>query len=431
MFSLCTLRLCEKFLVLLVCGSVLTAAPTFYRDVLPILQNRCQECHRPGEVAPMPFLTYRQTRPWAKAIREAVLLKKMPPWFAEPGYGPFSNDRSLSQPEIDTLVHWTESGAAEGSVKDSPPPRPWVTGWNIAKPDAVLTMPHPFPIPATGQLDYQYIVLPGGFTEDKWVEAAEMRPGNRSVVHHAVVYIREPGSTWLHDAKPGIPYVPPGRTSHDRLVAGITPSEILLVYSPGNVPEQWPPGLAKLIKAGSDLVLETHYTPNGKATVDRSTLGMVFARTPPTQRVMTLQMGNDQFTIPPGHPHYAVSVRGTLPNDALLLGYFPHMHLRGQSFEYNIVEPDRGRRTLLRVNPYNFYWQLFYRLAKPLPLKAGTDLEFLGYFDNSRRNPNNPDPDEAVRFGPQSWEEMMIGFFDVAVDPHMDKQAFFLRPTPQ
>ncbi|MBI2679662.1 MAG: thiol-disulfide isomerase [Candidatus Solibacter usitatus] len=379
----------------------------------------------------MAFLTYRQTRPWAKAIRESVLLKKMPPWFAEPGYGPFSNDRSLSQPEIDTLVHWAESGAPEGNVKESPPARPWVNGWNIAAPDAVLTMPRPFPIPASGELDYQYIVLPGGFSEDQWVEAAEMRPGNRSVVHHAVVYVREPGSTWLRDAKPGVPYVPPGQTPRERLVAGITTSEILLVYSPGNVPEQWPPGLAKLIKAGSDLVLETHYTPNGHATSDRSKLGLVFARTPPSQRVMTLQMGNDRFLIPPGHPHYAVSVRGTLPNDATLLGYFPHMHLRGQSFEYNLVERGSARRPLLRVTPYNFYWQLFYRLATPLPLKAGTELEFVGYFDNSRRNPNNPDPEEAVRFGPQSREEMMIGFFDVAVDPHMDKAAFFLRPGTQ
>jgi hypothetical protein len=431
MFSLCTLRLCVKFFFLLLSGSAFAAGPTFYRDVLPILQKRCQECHRPGEVAPMAFLTYRQTRPWAKAIREAVLLKKMPPWFAEPGYGPFSNDRSLSQPEIDTLVGWADSGAREGNIKDRPPSHPWVNGWNIATPDTVLEMPRPFPIPASGELPYQYIVLPGGFTEDKWVEAAEMRPGNRSVVHHAVVYIREPGSTWLREAKPGVPYVPPGQTPRERLVAGITTSEILLVYSPGNVPEQWPPGLAKLIKAGSDLVLETHYTPNGHATVDRSKLGMVFARSAPSRRVMTLQMGNDHFVIPPGHPHYAVSVRGTLPNDATLLGYFPHMHLRGQSFEYNIVEPDGGRRTLLRVNPYNFYWQLFYRLAQPLPLKARTELEFVGYFDNSRRNPNNPDAEEPVRFGPQSWEEMMIGFFDVAVDPHMDKTAFFLRAPTQ
>jgi hypothetical protein len=401
--------------------------PNFNRDVLPILQKRCQQCHRPGEVAPMAFLTYRETRPWAKAIREAVLLKKMPPWFAEPGYGPFANDRSLSKEEIDTLVRWAGTGAREGDVKDLPPPRPWVSGWNIAPPDAVLEMPRAFPVPASGAVDYQYIVVPTGFTQDKWVEMAELRPGNRAVVHHAVVYIREPGSAWLSHATPGIPYTPPGRTPRERLLAGSTTSDILLVYSPGNVPEKWPRGLAKLVKAGSDLVFQMHYTPNGRAARDRTSLGLVFARTAPERRVITLQMGDDRFVIPPQHPNYRVAVWGTLPNDATLLGFFPHMHLRGKSFEYNLVEPGGRRRTLLRVSPYNFYWQLSYRLAGPLPLKAGTELECVAYFDNSRNNPNNPDPQEAVHFGPQSWEEMMIGFFDVAVDPKTNKADYFIR----
>jgi hypothetical protein len=256
---------------------------------------------------------------------------------------------------------------------------------------------------------------------------AELRPSNRAVVHHAVVYIREPGSSWLHDATPGFPYIPPGRTPRERLLNGATTSDVLLVYSPGSLAENWGPAMGKLIKAGSDLVLQMHYTTNGHATSDQSRLGLVFARAAPKQRVITLQLGDDRFVIPPGHPHYRVAAWGTVPNDTTLLSFFPHMHLRGSSFEYNIVEPDGHRRTLLRVNPYSFYWQLSYRLAQPLPLQAGTKLECVAYFDNSRNNPNNPDPEEAVRFGPQSREEMMIGFFDVAVDHRVDKVEFFIR----
>jgi len=401
--------------------------PTFYRDVLPILQDRCQQCHRPGEVAPMPFLTYRQVRPWVKAIRESVALKRMPPWFAEPGYGPFANDRSLSEREIETLVKWADSGAPEGDAHDAPPAPHWVEDWNIRTPDLVVQMPRPFQIPATGDVDYQYIVVPTGFTDDKWVEMAELRPSNRASVHHAVVYIREPGSSWLREAKPGVPYVPPGDTPRERLSNGWTTSDILLVYSPGSLAEDWGPAMGKLIKAGSDLVFQFHYTPNGHATSDQSKIGLVFHRAAPKQRVMTLQLDNDRFVIPPEHPHYRVSAWGTIPNDTELLSFFPHMHLRGASFEYNIVEPDGKTRTLLRVQPYNFYWQLSYRLAQPLPVKAGTKLECVAYFDNSRNNPNNPDPEDAVRFGPQSREEMMIGFFDIAVAPGTDKNEFFVR----
>jgi hypothetical protein len=400
---------------------------SFYRDVLPVLENRCQSCHRPGEVAPMAFLTYQQTRPWAKGIREAVLLKKMPPWFAEPGYGPFSNDRSLSQDEIDTLVQWADAGAPEGDQKDRRPSRQWTEGWNIGYPDQVLTMPAAFPLPASGAVDYQYLVVPSGLSSDKWVEKAELHPGSPAVVHHAVVYIREPGSTWLRDAKPGVPYVPSGRTPRERLLNGTTTSDILLVYAPGNMPEDWPTGLAKLIKAGSDLVFQMHYTPNGRISSDQSRVGLVFSHSAPERRVVTLQLGNDRFVIPPGMPDYRVTAWGTLPNDATLLSLFPHMHLRGKSFAYNIVEPGGRRHTLLRVGNYNFRWQLSYRFAQPVELKAGTQLECVAHFDNSRNNPANPDPEDAVRFGPQSWEEMMIGFFDVAVDAGTDKSSFFVR----
>src|ERR1700691_1240476 len=329
----------------------LAAPPTFYRDVLPILQNRCQECHRSGEIAPMPFLNYAETRPWAKAIREAVLTRKMPPWFADPRYGHFANDRSLSKPEIDTLLHWVDAGSQAGDPKDAPPARAWPRGWSIGPPDAVLEMPHAFPIPASGAIEYQYIILPTRFSEDQWVQQVEVRPSDASTVHHAVIYIREPGSEWLKGRPSGEAFGLP-------IAKSLTTSDILLVYTPGNSFDGWKPGMAKKIKAGSDLVLQMHYTAKGKPTVDRTRIGIVFAKEPPKQAVLTLQMGSDRFVIPPGEANYRVPVSGTLPNDALLISLFPHMHLRGKAFEYLITAPNGHVETLLQVNHYDFQWQL-------------------------------------------------------------------------
>jgi hypothetical protein len=219
----------------------------------------------------------------------------------------------------------------------------------------------------------------------------------------------------------------PGATPRERLSNGWTTSDILLVYSPGSLAEDWGKSFGKLIKAGSDLVFQFHYTPNGRATSDQSKIGLVFHKDTPEKRVITLQLNNDQFVIPPGHPHYRVAAWGTMPNDTEILSFFPHMHLRGSSFAYSITEPGGKPRTLLVVNPYNFHWQLSYRLANPLQIKAGTKLEAVAYYDNSRNNADNPDPEEAVRFGPQSYEEMMVGFFDIAVAPGVDKDQFFVR----
>lgn len=400
------------------------AQPVFYRDILPILQSRCQQCHRPGEIAPMPFLTYVQTRPWAKAIREQVIARKMPPWFADPAYGHFSNDRSLAQSEIDTLAAWASAGAPAGDPKDAPPPRSWPQGWNIGTPDEIFEMPAPFSVPAKGSVDYQYLILPTHFTEDRWVQKVEVRSSSRSTVHHAVVYIREPGSTWLRSQKDRTMFSVP-------LATGFTTSDLLMVYTPGNSYDEWPPGIAKRIKAGSDLVLQLHYTANGTATQDRTRIGIVFAKEPPKQAVLSLQMSNDRFVIPPGDPDYRVQVSGTLPNDALLIALFPHMHLRGKAFEYLITGPNGHIETLLKVSHYDFQWQLNYKLAQPRLLKAGTHLTWVGYFDNSPNNPLNPDPSAEVRYGQQSWEEMMIGFFDVVVDANLDKQKFFERKSSQ
>ena len=371
----------------------------------------------------MPFLTYADTRPWAKAIREQVLARKMPPWFADPAYGHFANDRSLSQSQIDTLAAWVNAGAPAGNPNAAPPPREWPQGWNIGTPDEIFEMPGSFHVPATGAVDYQYLILPTHFTENKWIQKVEVRTTSRSAVHHAVVYIREPGSKWLEGE-------PIEKSFSVPLAKGFTTSDLLMVYTPGNSYDQWPPGIAKRIKAGSDLVLQMHYTANGKATEDRTRIGIVFAKEPPKQAVLSLQMSNDRFVIPPGDSNYRVQVSGTLPNDALLISLFPHMHLRGKAFEYLITGPNGHVETLLKVNHYDFQWQLNYRLAQPRFIPAGTHLTWVGYFDNSPNNPGNPDPTAEVRYGEQSWEEMMIGFFDVVVDSQLDKQKFFERKSP-
>jgi hypothetical protein len=207
-----------------------------------------------------------------------------------------------------------------------------------------------------------------------------------------------------------------------------TDTDMLLVYAPGSSPDQWPDGMAKFIPAHSDLVFQMHYTTNGHAANDQTSIGMVFSKQPPKQRVLTLQLANDHDTIPipPGAENYRVEVHGTLPNDATLLSFFPHMHLRGKRFEYNIVHPDKSVETLLKVN-YDFYWQLSYKLAEPRLLKAGTDLQAIAWYDNSRHNQHNPDPDSPVTWGDQTYNEMMVGFFDVAVPANVDKQQFFVR----
>jgi len=368
----------------------------------------------------MPFTTYDETRPWGKAIREQVLARKMPPWFADPAYGHFANGRSLSQAEIDTLASWVNAGAPAGDSNAAPQPRAWPRGWNIGTPDAVFEMPSAFPLPAKGAVDYQYLILPTRFTEDRWVQKVEVRTSSRSAVHHAVVYIREPGSQWLEGE-------PREKTFSVPIAKGFTTSDLLMVYTPGNSYDQWPAGIAKRIQAGSDLVLQLHYTTNGTATEDRTRIGIVFAKEPPKQAVLSLQMGNDKFVIPAGDSNYRVQVSGTLPNDALLISLFPHMHLRGKGFEYLITGPNGHAETLLKISHYDFQWQLNYRLAEPRAIKAGTRLQWVGYFDNSPNNPDNPDPTADVRYGEQSWEEMMIGFFDVVVDASVDKSKFFER----
>src|SRR5579863_5173366 len=302
------------------------AAVTFTKDVAPVLQKNCQGCHRPGEAAPFSLLTYEQARPWAKAMKEAVLLKKMPPWFADPHFGKFSNDRSLSQREIDTLVAWADTGAPQGDRKDLPAPANFVEGWRIAKPDMVFEMPQAFEVSAAGTVEYQYIVVPSGLTEDKWVRFSEARPGNRALVHHIIAFIREPGSKWLKDAQPGVPFVPKKNKDGEKDEGGA--GDFLAGFAPGTMPVELEPGQAKLLKAKSDIVFQMHYTANGHAGTDQSKVGVVFATEPPKERVFTLAAGQGDFKIPPGDPNYKVDSEFEMGTQVKLVGMLLHMHLR-------------------------------------------------------------------------------------------------------
>jgi hypothetical protein len=404
-----------------------SSPPTFYRDVIPILQEHCQTCHRAGEIAPFSLVSYKDTKHWAQAIKTATQSKQMPPWFADPRFGNWADDPSLTPEQIASLGAWADAGAPAGDARDAPGAKRWSEGWNIPQPEAVIRMPKPVPIPAQGEIDYTYEIVPTGFTTDRWVQMSQIRPSSPEYVHHAVVYIRPPDSNWLRGAPVGVPFT--GNDLSDpvqRRNAHWTDTDMLLVYAPGSSPDQWADGMAKFVPAGSDLVFQMHYTTNGHAGTDQAAAGIVFSKAPVKQRVLTLQLTNSSFLIPPHADNFRVEVHGTLPNDATLLNFFPHMHLRGKRFDYEIVHPDGTVETLLRVN-YNFHWQLSYRLAEPRPLKAGTELQAVAWFDNSDKNPHNPDPDAMVKWGDQTRDEMMVGFFDVAVPAGIDKPHFFMR----
>jgi hypothetical protein len=366
------------------------AAPlTFHKDVEPILQRHCQSCHRPGESAPMSLLTYAQTRPWAKAIRASVFTGKMPPWQADPHYGKFSNDPSLAPAEKQTLISWADIGAPEGDPVDAPKPIAFPQGWRIPKPDAIFEMPQDFTVPAKGALDYQYIAVPTHFTEDKWVEMAEVRPGDPSVVHHAIVMVDTGG--------------------------GEATEEYLAGYAPGMTPQMWKPGQARRIKAGASLVFQMHYSPTGKACKDRTRIGLVFARAPVAEQIVAMQVLYPTLAIPPGNSNYRVEASAVMPQTVRLAGMRAHMHLRGKSFQFRAIYPTGESEILLNIPKFDFDWQPYYYLETPKILPRGTRIVCTAYFDNSANNIVNPDPTKLIHWGPQSWDEMMIGWLDLAV----------------
>ena len=411
------------------------AAPTFNKDVLPVLQKQCQECHRPNSIAPMSFLTYKDTRPYARAIEKAVVSRTMPPWFADATVGHFKNTKLLSDKEIETISTWVQAGAPEGDAKDKPEPVKFADGWTIGKPDIIVEFPKAVQLPATGVIDQSNLVVKAHFERDMWVKAAEVKPGNARVVHHMKAIIRPPNSTWLANAPEGELYVPQRGEGGDRTVpqpsaSGPLPvQDILAKYNPGVAGQKFTVGnAAKFIAAGSDIVFEIHYTTTGKPEVDRSMVGIVLADGPPSVRHLTVTGTNNQnVDIPPGDPNYEIQGDATLAADAKLVWVQPHQHYRGRYFEMNIVYPNGDRKMVLRVPNYRFDWQVGYELAEPIDLPKGTRLETIGRYDNSAANKFNPDPTARVRFGLQSNDEMHVAFMGVLVDAKADPTKLFVR----
>ncbi len=371
---------------------------TFTKDVAGILQNRCQECHRPGQIGPMPLLTYDDASSWSASIREAVSDERMPPWHADAHIGKFSNERRLSKQEKDTLLTWIDQGCPKGEAQHMPPPREFVDGYRIGKPDVEFVMGEEYAVPAKmprGGVRYQFFMVPTNFTEDRWIQAAEAVPGARPVVHHIIVYIVE------------------ARKGRERHADGIG-NGFLTAYAPGDTPFVSPNGTAKFLPKGATLAFQMHYTPNGTAMKDRSKVGLVFTKEPPKHVTRTRAIATNRFAIPPGDANYEVKSASAFDKDVEVLTLFPHMHLRGKDFRYEVAYADGKRETLLSVSRYDFNWQTMYTLEKPLRLPAGTRIECTAHFDNSKGNANNPDPTRTVTWGDQTWEEMMIGFVDYA-----------------
>jgi mono/diheme cytochrome c family protein len=366
---------------------------TYAKQVSRIFQDNCQICHHPGTAAPFSLLTYKHAVNWSATIKEVLQEKRMPPWHADPRYGKFSNDRRLKKEDADTVLAWIDSGMKQGNDKDLPAPKTFEDGWVIGKPDVVFELPAEQTVPADGVVPYQYFVTPTNFKEDVWIQAAEARPGNRGVVHHIIVFYRDPKN---RERQGGL---------GDGFIVGTAPGDMPLILRPG---------IARKIPAGSDLVWQMHYTPNGKEAKDRSQVGLIFykGKEPPQWHSITRGVSNGNFVIPPGDANHLVESDWVVPRNTLLLSFMPHMHLRGKDFEYRAEYPDGRKEVLLSVPRYDFNWQASYRLAQPVLLPKGTRIHCTAHFDNSANNPANPDPKKEVTWGDQTWEEMMIGWVD-------------------
>ena len=403
-----------------------SAPVTFNKDVLPILQKNCQGCHRPGELAPMSFLSYSETRPWAKAMKQAVVTKKMPPWFAEKGH--FANDRTLTDDEISTLARWADNGAPEGDAKDRPAPLAFHDGWNI-QPDLIVEMPKEFQVAASGTINYQNFLVKVNFPEDRWVVAAEMRPGNPKVVHHGRVIVRPPTSTWMAKAVPGEPY----EEGSDGMGGAKAGTDLLGKYNPGLGAQSFEvDGSAKFIPKGSDLVFNLHYTAVGTPQTDRSKVGLVFAKHPPKLRYWMSPGTPAAFNlvIPAGDSNAEVVSEVTIGVDGARLVYIqPHLHLRGKDYEIRLTYPTGETETIFK-GVWDFNWQVGYQLAKPVPVPKGTKILAIAHYDNSINNKFNPDPTKTVWWGDQNWDEMQSGFLGLVVAADSDVNKIFIPSGP-
>lgn len=373
---------------------------TYCDQVSRVLQNHCVECHRADEIGPFSLEEYDDVIGWADMSLEVIGQHRMPPWHADPKHGSFANSRHMPEQDKQILIDWVDAGMPYGDARKLPPDREYVAGWQLSEPPhQIVTMNDtPYHVPATGTVEYQYFVVDPGFTEDKWIRAAEVVPGNRSVVHHSIAFVRPPDGANFRDIG------------------------FLSAYVPGQRPSELPTGYAQRVRAGSKLVFQMHYTPTGKAAEDVTRIGLLFADpNEVTHEVFVLGGVEQEFEIPPGAANHAVDGDiGGFPKNGTLLSITPHMHLRGKAFRF-VAQTKSGEQTLLDVPNYDFNWQHNYVLSEPLPLGNVNQLSFTAVFDNSADNPTNPDPSEFVTWGDQTWQEMAVTF--VAVAKPLEPQA--------
>jgi mono/diheme cytochrome c family protein len=408
-------------------------APVFYGDVEKIFRAHCTDCHQSGGYAPFSLVPYGNARRRARMIGEVVDERRMPPWSASPAYGHFSNDPSLAAADIERIKQWVDAGAPAGKAAKALPAIPPRAEWEIGKPDAIFET-EPADVAAEGQMPYRYVRIPTHLTEDHWVDATQIISTSPQVVHHVLIFIEDTAPAPAGAVRPWTP-----RFDELSLLEGSKPEEALnwigrmapyiakdlnvggggglngsfattLAAGRGMV---YPPGRAKLLPAGATIVMQIHYTPDGTAHRSKTRLGIRFAKHPPTEPVDSRSLATVAFEIPPGDPAHEVTASKVMPRDATLLSLRPHMHLRGKSFRYIAEFPDGRQEVLLEVPKWDFEWQVEYILAKPLLLPKGTRLRAIATYDNSKDNPDNPDPTKSVFFGLQSTEEMMIGYFEV------------------
>jgi hypothetical protein len=385
-------------------------APTFAKDVAPILYKNCVGCHRPGEIAPMSLLTYDEARPWAKAIRDEVSEGNMPPWHAAPTAVKLRDERRLTDTERQTLIRWANTGAAEGDPKAAPPVPTLADGWRMGKPDAVFEMHEDFSIPAEGTIEYEWFYIPTNFTEPKYVQSIEVRPGNKAVVHHVLVYYR------ANPDKQRAPVLQPNpaqmkiaeRASGSRPPKGreLGPRRLIASFAPGTDPQIFPAGTALRLEASGTIELQMHYTTNGTASTDRSRVGVIYAKEEPKHEIRATAFYNGGLVLPPGAEDVKVDADLTFVQDAILWGMLPHTHLRGKKWEYRLELPDGTSKMILAVPKYDFNWQTYYMFDEPLLVPKGAKLVSSAWYDNSAKNKFNPDPKVQVLWGDQTWEEM-------------------------
>lgn len=417
---------------------VFAAQPTFNRDVAPIVYKHCAGCHHPNDIAPMSLLTYKEVRPWAASIRESVVRHRMPPWKADAHVGKWSNDPSLRADEIATIVAWVDGAKLEGDPKDLPPTPVFAEGWRGGNPDAVIAIPK-FTLSDKGPDEYKYFEVPTNFTEDMWIVSAELRPGNRKIVHHAHVFIVEPRkpdsarskvdpateySKWLHVKegslefiRPDSPVINDGCAIDDNgAFPGKPPTDLgnlIASYLPGRGPDVYPEGTARLVPAGSTLKFQIHYSrATGKVETDETAVGLKFAKEAPKQIARRIDLSNHMFLIPPGDPNHEVTECHSFQKDIYITSLTPHMHLRGKAMRIEVTFPNGRQQTLLNVPEYSFNWQITYHAAEPIFIPKGTRLKIDARFDNSKNNPLNPDPTKPIRWGAASEVEMMDGWIE-------------------